>query len=107
MMAERSKSVSELVSALPVYFMIKGKVTFNADRLHSIYDKIRNDFSREKMNDMDGIRIDFTTDGPFKGGWVHVRPSNTEPIFRIIAEGVDETQAKEIYSHFEKYLGES
>jgi phosphomannomutase len=30
------------------------------------------------------------------GGWVHVRPSNTEPVVRIIAEAQDEAAADEL-----------
>ena len=30
------------------------------------------------------------------GGWVHVRPSNTEPVVRIIAEAQDEAAAVEM-----------
>ncbi|MCH8260389.1 MAG: phosphoglucosamine mutase, partial [Planctomycetes bacterium] len=41
-------------------------------------------FADEKINTSDGIRVDFTE------GWVHLRPSNTEPIVRLIAEA--ETQ---------------
>jgi phosphomannomutase len=104
MMVERSKTISELVDSLPKYFMIKGKVGFKQAELDAIYGKLKTDYSREKLSDIDGIRIDFTSDGEFKGGWVHLRPSNTEPIFRIIAEGVDEAQAKMIFSHFADYL---
>jgi phosphomannomutase len=104
MMVERSKTLSELVTALPKYSMIKGKVPFDRNKLDEIYARIKTTFTKEKITDIDGIRIDFSTDGPFKGGWVHLRSSNTEPIFRIIAEGVDEDQARNIYSHFEKEL---
>jgi phosphomannomutase len=104
MMTERSKTLSELVASLPKYSMIKGKVAFQREKLDEIFAKVKQEFSRDKLSDIDGIRIDFTTDGPFKGGWVHLRPSNTEPIFRIIAEGVDEDQTKKIYAHFEDCL---
>ena len=104
MMAERSKTVSELVAALPKYSMIKGKVSFRREDLDRIYGEFRADYSDEKVSEIDGMRIDFTSEGPFKGGWVHLRPSNTEPIFRIIAEGVDDAQAKQIYAHFAGYM---
>ena len=106
MMAERSKTISELVAALPKYSMIKGKVSFVSDSLDAIYGRLRADYRDEKMSDIDGVRIDFTSDGAFKGGWVHLRPSNTEPMFRIIAEGVDDVQAKQIYAHFADYMKE-
>jgi len=104
MMAERSKTISELVSALPKYSMIKGKVSFKREFLDKIYLQLRADYKDEKISEIDGMRIDFTSDCAFKGGWVHLRPSNTEPAFRIIAEGVDDTQVKQIYSHFAEYM---
>ena len=42
------------------------------------------------MDESDGIRIDF------ERSWVHIRPSNTEPILRIIAEAPDRKQAEEL-----------
>lgn len=39
-------------------------------------------------NTQDGIRIDWPT------SWVHARPSNTEPIMRIIAEAPDRATAE-------------
>jgi phosphomannomutase len=104
MMAERSKTISELVASLPKYSMIKGKIQFNKDKLAEIYEKIKVQYCKEKISDIDGIRIDFTTDGPFRGGWVHLRSSNTEPIFRIIAEGIDSEQAGLIYANFETLI---
>jgi phosphomannomutase len=104
MMAERSKTVSELVASLPKYSMIKGKVHFEREKLEEIYESIKTQFSKDKISDIDGVRIDFTTDGPFRGGWVHLRTSNTEPVFRIIAEGIDGEQASLIYSSFEKMI---
>ncbi|GAG33470.1 unnamed protein product, partial [marine sediment metagenome] len=45
-----------------------------------------------------------TTDGLkllFPNHWVHIRPSNTEPIIRVIAEASSKQQADEIAA---KYL---
>ena len=42
------------------------------------------------MNDSDGVRIDIGD------RWVHVRPSNTEPIIRLIAEAPDDASAEAI-----------
>ncbi len=59
----------------------------------------------EKIDLLDGMRIDFTSEGPMQGGWVHLRASNTEPVFRIISEGISEKQAAQIQSHFTKLVG--
>lgn len=101
MMAERGENVSRIVADLPRYIMKKGKVALppGADT-PSILSGIRNKFGKERISNIDGLRIDFVKDGPFRGGWVHLRSSNTEPIFRIIVEGRDENHAGEIYRHF-------
>lgn len=105
MMAETGKSVSELVAELPSYVMIKGKTKISGKSGGKAFAaKLRKSFQGERFSEIDGVRIDFTRHAEFRGGWVHLRPSNTEPIFRIIAEGVDAAQAKKIYSHFEKLI---
>jgi phosphomannomutase len=38
----------------------------------------------------DGLRL------AWSDRWVHVRPSGTEPIVRVIAEAPDEAQAREL-----------
>jgi len=101
MMTERKKSVSELVAELPAYVMKKGKVKFDADSYDgSTLEKIKKEFSSEKISEIDGLRIDFIKTEPFLGGWVHLRPSNTEPVFRIIAEAPDQKTLSRIYRYF-------
>jgi phosphomannomutase len=103
MMAETGKSVSQLKAELPRYVMIKGKIKLTGKGAGGDYaKKLKETFRGEKISDIDGIRIDFKRPGEFRGGWVHLRPSNTEPVFRVIAEGADDAQARKIYSHFEK-----
>ena len=102
MMAERDKSISELVSELPQYVMKKGKVALNKKKPDSIIKRFLKKYQSESTSTIDGLRIDFVKHPEFSGGWVHLRSSNTEPIFRIIAEGKTEKQCKAIYKTFEK-----
>ncbi|MDA3823099.1 MAG: phosphoglucosamine mutase [Bacteroidales bacterium] len=103
MMAQQKKTVSQLKAALPQYVMVKGKVDFDPQKIDlSILETIAQDYSEERISNIDGLRIDFDKDAAFGGGWVHLRPSNTEPIFRIITEGKDAKQAKKIFNHFVK-----
>ncbi|MBN1498056.1 MAG: phosphoglucosamine mutase [Spirochaetes bacterium] len=105
MMAVRSKRVSELVADLPSYVMKKGSVRLTGEGIDpSIFTRMKEEFADETLSDIDGLRIEFVRRALFAGGWVHLRPSNTEPIFRIIAEGRDTEQADAIYRHFEKLL---
>jgi len=83
-------SLSIVVSSLPRYTMIKRKFDLSAlggtESIAPMLAKVKAEFSNRskhpdaRINDTDGIRIDFAD------GWVHLRPSNTEPIVRLIAE---------------------
>lgn len=101
LMAEKKKSLSSLVADLPKYFMIKGKVAFKPGQIDdAFFDNLKKVYKTEKISSIDGLRIDFNKHKEFAGGWVHLRASNTEPIFRIITEGKTKEQAEAIYKHF-------
>lgn len=104
MMARRGKPVSALAEDLPRYVMKKGKVDAGSVNARRILRGIKARFRNERISEIDGLRIDFVKEGAFRGGWVHLRPSNTEPVFRIIAEGRDGKQAADIYAGFKKYF---
>jgi len=80
-MRRTNKPLSRLADELPHYDMMKEKVTIG-DRgaLPHIYTSLINAFPQGTVNEIDGLRIDFDN------AWVHIRPSNTEPCMRIIAE---------------------
>ena len=48
--------------------------------MDAILAKVKEMYSNEEVNDIDGVKIDF----PDK--WVHLRKSNTEPIIRVYSE---------------------
>jgi phosphomannomutase len=87
LMAETGKKLSELVADLPAYSIIKDKYSVGKDRLPELFHKLRIRWPETKANDIDGLRLDW------KDRWVHVRPSNTEPIVRVIAEAPTESAA--------------
>jgi len=94
LMAARETTLSTIVNDLPRYAMIKRKFDLadlgGGDVVAPMLDRVRANFESQRINDADGIRIDFDH------GWVHLRPSNTEPIMRLIAEAGDVEQAREL-----------
>jgi len=70
--------------------MIKQKAECSKERIAQVLDAVRGKYARERVNDIDGVRVDFAD------GWVHVRGSNTEPIIRIIAEAPTAGRAEEL-----------
>jgi phosphomannomutase len=80
LMAETGRKLSELADALPAYHIVKDKYTVSRERLPELFRALPGRFPQAKANDLDGLRLDWPD------RWAHVRPSNTEPIVRVIAE---------------------
>lgn len=90
-LAYSGKTVKQLRSSYPDYFIIKNKMELDPGLdLAGILDRIRHKYKSHPVNTEDGLRIEFDSD------WVHLRSSNTEPIIRIIAESNFETTAANI-----------
>jgi phosphomannomutase len=88
LMATSGRKISELVDEIPRYQIIKTKFDCRREDAERAVEAIRQQFSNEKIDTQDGIRIDWDR------SWVHARPSNTEPIMRIIAEAPDRAEAE-------------
>src|SRR5882724_7124378 len=84
LLARERITVSELVAAAPRYAIVKAKAergTRNAERgLEDVYAALRKRFPDASADTQDGLRL------AWRDRWLHVRPSNTEPIIRLIAE---------------------
>jgi phosphomannomutase len=61
---------------------------------------LKKEFASEKIDVQDGIRIDW----PQARAWIHARPSNTEPIMRVIAEAPEEKIARERIASVQKII---
>ncbi|WP_296883155.1 phosphoglucosamine mutase [uncultured Methanobrevibacter sp.] len=91
--AKEKKPLSELVSELPVYYSSKMKIECPDDEkefvMNSIADEIKSTTDFE-LDLTDGVKI------LKEDGWVIVRPSGTEPIFRCFAESDSQEKADEM-----------
>jgi len=88
LMAETAKTVSELVSEIAGYYMIKEKFAVGGKQVQQILDLAKETFAGARLDPADGYRFDFGD------GWLHLRASNTEPIMRVIVEAGDRLTAK-------------
>ncbi len=93
LLAARGTSLSQLVDSLPAYAIVKEKLPIRAGLAEDAADVLSDVFAGERIDRQDGIRIDQTD------RWVHVRPSNTEPILRLIAEAPSEASAHDLVAH--------
>ena len=78
-LARSGQAVSALVDAAPRYVIVKAKAPRGAD-LREMYDRLRARFPDADGDEQDGLRL------AWRDRWLHVRPSGTEPIVRMIAE---------------------
>jgi phosphomannomutase len=88
LLAGSGKSVSQIVSELPRYQIVKTKFECRREDAQRAVEALKRHFASEKIDTQDGIRIDWPS------AWVHARPSNTEPIMRIIAEAPERAAAE-------------
>lgn len=88
--------LSKLNDEIPSYCQFKTKTPCP--------DEKKDEVIRRLAEEAKGLRID-TTDGVkvlFEDCWVIVRPSGTEPIFRIFSEAKEESRAKELAERYKK-----
>jgi len=82
--------VSELDSTLPRYSQIKQRVKCSDELKPKVLKALAKRFSKYKLDRTDGLRV------IFDDGWLLLRPSGTEPIFRCFAEARDGKRAEEL-----------
>ena len=89
LLARERATVSELVARAPRYTIVKAKVP-RGPRLASVYDGLRRRFPDAVVDTQDGLRL------AWPDRWLHVRPSGTEPIIRLIAEAPSGADAERL-----------
>ncbi|HVA57786.1 MAG TPA: hypothetical protein VNF92_07840, partial [Gemmatimonadaceae bacterium] len=90
LMLEDAKPLSAIVADLPRYVIVKDKLERPQSSLDAVYGALRAAFPDADVDTQDGLRLSWPN------RWVHVRPSGTEPIVRVIAEAPTETAAREL-----------
>jgi len=80
LLSEGEQTLSQIVSDYPRYAIVKDKLDRPPVSLDAVYDALRSSFSGAQVDTQDGLRLSWPD------SWVHIRPSGTEPIVRVIAE---------------------
>lgn len=103
LMADTGLSLSQLVGQIPRYTIVKTKFECRREDAQKVVEALKGEFAHERVDTQDGIRIDWDR------AWVHARPSNTEPIMRIIAEAPEpvlaERRIAEVQAVVKRVLG--
>jgi phosphomannomutase len=90
LLVEEGRPLSTIVASLPRYVIVKDKLPRPNASLDAVYGALRKAFPDASADTQDGLRL------AWPDRWVHVRPSGTEPIVRVIAEAPDEAGAREL-----------
>ena len=87
---EENRPLSAVAGDLPRYVIVKDKLDRPKASLDTVYAALRKAFPDAEADTQDGLRLSWPD------RWVHVRPSGTEPIVRVIAEAPTVTDANEL-----------
>ncbi|MAT68096.1 MAG: phosphoglucosamine mutase [Planctomycetaceae bacterium] len=90
-LAASDQPLSALADALPQYAIHKTTIAVAQDRVPAALDALQAALPEAAADRLDGLRLDWPD-----GAWLLVRPSNTEPIVRAIAEARTGQQAREL-----------
>ncbi len=98
-LAEKQITLTQLKATYPQYFIIKDKIQLSSlSSFDIIKEKLEQNIHYQSKTTIDGIRFDFDN------AWVHIRPSNTEPIIRIYAEAKDIETARSLISKIKTWI---
>ena len=89
---DEGKTLSQAVARWPSYAIVKEKISFPREALADAYRALAEGLEPGEVDRSDGLRVAW----PGKRAWLHVRPSGTEPVVRLIAEAPDAAAAREI-----------
>ena len=95
LLSSSGKSISDEISNIPQYLMIKDKIPID-NKID--FDSLETIFDCNEINKIDGIKFIW----PNK--WIHIRKSNTEPIIRIFAEAKNQDEVNELINTLKNYL---
>jgi phosphomannomutase len=90
LMVDEGRPLSQLVAAKPRYVIVKDKLDRPDAPLDAVYETLRTAFPDAVADMQDGLRLDWSD------RWVHLRPSGTEPIVRVIAEAPSDADARRL-----------
>lgn len=93
-LADSGRSLGALHDAMPHYAMAKENLPLPEVAPDRLLSALAKQYETEEQSTLDGLKIDF------EDSWVHMRPSNTEPILRVYTESPTEEDAKALAARF-------
>lgn len=100
--AESGERLSTLLDKLPRYYTVKRKIECPNQAKEEVLEKIEKEVSAPRVETIDGVKAWFKDES-----WVLIRPSGTEPIFRIFSEAKSEEEAERIADAYTRIVDEA
>ncbi len=97
-LADSGQTLSDVHDNLPHYAMVKDKLPLPDVAPARLLNSLAEHYGDEDTSTIDGLKIDFPSE------WVHMRPSNTEPVLRVYAEAETENGAQALADRFKEEL---
>ncbi len=101
-MARVGVKFSRLVAELPIYSIIKDKISCPERLKYKVLETLRSQVKGQRIELLDGVKIWFPD-----GSWVLIRPSGTEPIYRIFAEADKEKDARKLIRKYKAIISQT
>ena len=98
-MAETGDKLSKLVAEQPQYFIEKGKIECPDEKKEALLQKIYENVKGENISTIDGVKIWFSDNSA-----ILIRPSGTEPVFRLYAEAKNQEKALKLVEDYSSRL---
>jgi len=86
-MVSSKSSISNLVKSLPQYYSSKTKVPVPSEKKDTLLQTLLELTKDEPRNTLDGVKLEY------EEGWILMRPSGTEPLWRCFTEARTQDEA--------------
>lgn len=90
LLVDEGPTLGGIVARFPQYRIVKDKLDRPDGTLDAVYELLRAAFPDAEVDQQDGLRLSWPD------RWVHIRPSGTEPIVRVIAEAPTDDDARKL-----------
>jgi phosphomannomutase/phosphoglucomutase len=100
-MAKTGEKLSKLIAEQPQYFLEKGKVECPEDKKEKVLKKLLEQVKGANISTIDGVKIWFEDKSA-----ILVRPSGTEPVYRLYAEAKNQEKALKLIRDYSVMLKE-
>jgi phosphomannomutase/phosphoglucomutase len=94
-MAKTGRTLSGLIAEQPRYFLEKGKVACAEEKKEKVLEKLVEKVKGANVSTIDGVKIWFDDKSA-----ILVRPSGTEPVYRLYAEAKSHEKALKLIEDY-------